>query len=501
MNIDGTKFTFRRGTRRDKRTGILVVPIVSEPALQIVTAVDRVCADAVSELLNSGAHGSEFGRIAHTTRGTGYRRVITVNLGRAEDLAPHRVRTAAGGVARWLINERAGEATVWVDGLLACNVEDAVGAWVGGMVQAGFRFRRHHRNGDAGPGRARLTLTAAESPRLKAAWRRVEEAEALAIAINTARGVAHEPGNILNPEGFATAAKELAATCGLKCNVHAVARLEKLGMGGLLAVGSGAQSPPCLVELVHKNAAQSRQTVALVGKAVTFDTGGYSLKTAAGMERFKFDKCGGVAVLGTLLAAAALELPCNLIGLIPVAENAVSEQAYRPGDIIRMMSGKSVEIISTDAEGRLILADTLTYAQQKHKPTQMIDLATLTGGVLVALGRQCAGLMSNDDTLAATLEEAGRRTHERLWRLPLWNDYRDLVRGSDADLKNSPGSRDAHAIAGGMFLKEFVDNSIPWAHLDISGVATVENAAGHNGRVATGFGVRLLIDHLRRQFA
>jgi leucyl aminopeptidase len=235
----------------------------------------------------------------------------------------------------------------------------------------------------------------------------------------------------------------------------------------------------------------------LVGKAITFDTGGYSIKPSAGLEWLKFDKCGGAAVLGVMKAAADLKLKCNLVGLIAAAENAISERAYRPGDILRMMNGKTVEVISTDAEGRLILADALWYGQTKLRPTTLIDVATLTGGVGVALGKVAAGLMANDDALANDLGEAARRAFEPLWRLPLWDEYKELLESTEADLKNVSTKREAHAIVGGMFLKEFVKPETPWAHLDIAAVATLEDGKGPTGKGATGFGVRLLVEFLR----
>ena len=206
-------------------------------------------------------------------------------------------------------------------------------------------------------------------------------------------------------------------------------------------------------------------------------------------------------MLGILKAAAALKLKCNLVGLVAAAENAISDTAYRPGDIIHMMSGKTVEVVSTDAEGRLILADALWYAQEKLKPTVLIDVATLTGGVGVALGTVAAGVLSNDDGLAGDLGEAGRRTHERLWRLPLWDDYRELIKSTEADLKNVSGKREAHCIVGGIFLKEFIRAGTPWAHLDIAAVAHLENGKGPTGKGATGFGVRLLVEFLRQRGA
>jgi leucyl aminopeptidase len=267
-----------------------------------------------------------------------------------------------------------------------------------------------------------------------------------------------------------------------------------MGMGGLLAVGRGAEHKPCLIRIDYRGAPRVRPNTVLVGKAITFDTGGYSIKPSAGLESMKFDKCGGATVLGIIKAAAALKLPCNLVGLVAAAENAVSQTAYRPGDILKMANGKTVEVISTDAEGRLILADALWYAQKYCKPTALIDFATLTGGVVTALGKTAAGLMSNDDTLSADLGESSRRTHERLWRLPLWDDYRELIKGTDSDIRNAGKKRFAHPIVGGIFLKEFVDDKVPWAHLDIAGPATDENE-----KEATGFGVRLIVDYLTRR--
>jgi leucyl aminopeptidase len=193
-----------------------------------------------------------------------------------------------------------------------------------------------------------------------------------------------------------------------------------------------------------------------------------------------------------------LGLPCNVAGVIGAAENAISERAYRPGDILTMASGKTVEVISTDAEGRLVLADALWYAQQHLNPTEIIDIATLTGGVTVALGKVAAGIMSTDDELAGVLGECGRAVHERLWRLPLWDEYRELIKGTDADIRNSSGKREAQAIVGGMFLKEFIARGMAWAHVDIAAVATLEESNSPTGKGATGFGVQLLVEYLRR---
>jgi leucyl aminopeptidase len=233
--------------------------------------------------------------------------------------------------------------------------------------------------------------------------------------------------------------------------------------------------------------------VVVVGKAITFDTGGYSLKNTKGMVGMKFDKCGGMAVLGIMKVVAALNLTTPVVGIIAAAENMISSFAYRPNDIITSLSGKTIEIISTDAEGRMVLSDALTYASTELKPRAIIDIATLTGGVVTALGKFRAGLMSNDNALAAELETAGDRTDEPLWRLPLDEEYFQLIKGTDSDIKNSAGVPLASSIVGGTFLNQFVMNDVPWAHIDIAGTATTE---ANGAKQATGFGVRLLVDYI-----
>jgi len=214
------------------------------------------------------------------------------------------------------------------------------------------------------------------------------------------------------------------------------------------------------------------------------------------MVGMKYDKAGGAAVLGVMQAAAALRLPISLVAIVAAAENMVSAEAYRPNDIIKTMSGKTIEIISTDAEGRVVLSDALTYAHTYYAPRAIIDVATLTGGIVVALGNVRAGLMSNQDALAADLLAAGERAHERLWRMPLDDEYFELIKGDDSDFKNSSGKREAHPIVGGIFLKQFVPDQVPWAHLDIAGPATTEKELPYCPKGATGFGVRLLVEYL-----
>ncbi len=500
MGRNGVEFSFSAGGRA-AGGDVLVVPLLVKPAppMELVSRVDATCDDAISELLELGAVGEEAGALAHTTRGGAYRRIVAVGLGAAEKLTLQQIRVAAAAAARWLIAEKRGGAALWVDGLVGCGVEGASACWAEAMALAGFRYAEHVAVEKPGPAKIAIELRASEAGHSTRVLPEMREAAVLASAVNYARRLAHDPPNVVDPETLADEVRQLARRARLKCTVIAAPRLKQMKMMGILAVGAGAAAQPCLIELEYRGSPRARSKIALVGKAVTFDTGGYSIKPADGLEKLKFDKCGAMAVLGTMLAASQLRLKCNLVGIIPAAENAISDRAYRPGDILRMYSGKTVEVTNTDAEGRLILADALWYAQEKHKPTHLIDLATLTGGVRVALGVVAAGLMSNDDNLAADLEEAGRRTHERLWRLPLWDEYRELIKGTDSDIKNSSGKRDAHSIVGGMFLKEFVRKETSWAHLDIAATATAEEPRPPLGKGATGFGVRLLVEFLRKR--
>jgi leucyl aminopeptidase len=269
-------------------------------------------------------------------------------------------------------------------------------------------------------------------------------------------------------------------------------KLREAGFGGLLAVARGSEQEPQFIILEHTG--EGGDPYVVVGKGVTFDAGGISLKPASGMEDMKYDMAGAAAVLGILEAAARLRVPERLIGLIPATENLPSGTALKPGDVIRGESGKSIEVVNTDAEGRLILSDTLSYSQRLG-PRAVIDLATLTGACVVALGHQAIGLMSTSDALSASLYSAGVRTGERVWRLPLWPAYRRQLDSDLADLKNA-GGRPAAAITAGSFLQAFVGET-EWAHLDIAGTAWAEEASGYQPKGATGVGVRLVLEWLR----
>ncbi|MFQ5888794.1 MAG: leucyl aminopeptidase [Gemmatimonadota bacterium] len=314
-----------------------------------------------------------------------------------------------------------------------------------------------------------------------------ERGRVLAEAQNFARDLVTLPGNVATPSYLAACAEEMAERHGLHVEAWGTERLQSEGFGALLAVARGSEEEPRF--LIIEYAGAEDRPVVLVGKGVTFDSGGISLKPAKGMEAMKYDMAGAAAVLGALRAAAELGLSRRIVGLVPATENLPSGSALKPADVIRGLSGRSIEVVSTDAEGRLILSDALSYATRLN-PTAVVDVATLTGACVVALGRHGIALMSNDDALAGALETAGARSGERVWRLPLWREYRKQLDSEIADLKNS-GGREAGTITAGWFLREFV-GEMPWAHLDIAGTAWAEEPRPWQPKGATGVGVRLL---------
>ena len=330
------------------------------------------------------------------------------------------------------------------------------------------------------------------APAARAAVRR---AQAVDETLREVRDLANRPANDLGPQELAAAARRLARRAGLACRIWGPAALKKEKCGALLAVARGSRRPGCLIRVAHAGRRGGKPLV-VVGKAMMFDTGGISLKPGKNMEWMKFDKSGGLAALATVLLAARLKLPRPVVAYIAAAENMPGGNATRPGDIVAARNGKTIEILNTDAEGRLMLADALSFAAEE-KPAAVVDIATLTGAVVIALGREATGLMANDDRLAAELTRSGEATGERLWPLPLWPEYDEMLKGAFADLKNI-GDGTAGTIAGGAFLKQFAPAGVPWAHLDIAGTAWLEAEQPHGAPGATLVPARLLADWAAR---
>ncbi|HET54173.1 MAG TPA: leucyl aminopeptidase [Ignavibacteria bacterium] len=322
----------------------------------------------------------------------------------------------------------------------------------------------------------------------------IKKSQKIMNAVKFTRDLVNEPPITLTPAELAKRTKIELTKVGVKVNVFNKKQLKEKKMNAILAVGSASPNDPCLIALNYKPKVKTKRKIVLVGKGVTYDTGGLSIKPTQGMLEMKADMAGGAAVIGIIKAAAELQLPYELIGIVPAVENTIDGNAYKPGDVIKTASGKSIEVKDTDAEGRIILADALEYAS-KQKPDEIIDFATLTGAVAVALGLYAAGLFTKNDKIADSLFSAGMRTYERVWRLPFWDDYNKLIDSDIADVSNL-GPRWGGAITAGKFLEKFVDEKIPWAHLDIAGTAIENDMNNYTKKWHTGFGVRLIIDYL-----
>lgn len=428
---------------------------------------------------------------------------IQVSVGNLDNLNAEILRRAGGAVAGWLNKNEIDQAGLDLELLSKVQVDGAYEAFITGLYLGSYRFDRYKNSDKKNSG----TVIHLFSDQPSLVEIQLRQAQIVADAVSLARDWGNEPANVINPESLANRCVKLANENDLRCVVLGEEELNDLGAFGILSVGYGSKTGSRLIilEYLGNPSRTVDKPLVLVGKAITFDTGGYSLKDKTGIVGMKYDKCGGMVVAGVMKAAASLGLEQPVVGIIAAAENMISSDAYRPNDIITMLSGKTVEIISTDAEGRMVLADALTYAQRNYDAKAIIDLATLTGGVVTALGRVRAGLMSNDDALAQELIRSGERVHERLWQLPMDAEYFELIRGTHSDLRNS-GGREAHPIMGGIFLRQFIDNGQLWAHLDIAGVASrkdapggigYEKAEGYLAPGATGFGIRILIDYLQ----
>jgi len=436
---------------------------------------------------------------------------VLLGLGTEKECSLERLRHAFGSLARQLRKADVGQAVLclatpqlrsrlskvgWKVAGEAVAVGWALGAYSYDVYKTARQKNRSRRT---------LTLTTREAPKEFTAG--LKTGEILAQAVNFGRDLSNTPANHLYPEKLAAEARKLARDCALSVRVLKKKDLERERMGALLGVAQGSARPPCMVVLEYrperKRVASGQKgakgakgfrklpTLALVGKAITFDAGGLSIKPARGMEEMKFDMAGGAAVLGAMKAIARLAPRLNVVAAVPSTENVIGDSAMRPGDIIRSASGKTIEIINTDAEGRLILADALQYVR-RFQPDFILDFATLTGACLVALGTRVSGMVTNHQKLGRQVFDAGERSGERVWQLPLYEEFLEATKSHVADLKNSAG-RYGGAITAGAFLSYFVGD-IPWCHLDIAGTAWAQRASGCFEQGATGVGTRLAVE-------
>jgi leucyl aminopeptidase len=445
----------------------------------------------LSELLASGEARRAFKSLA-LTHAEG-KRWLLVGLGARADFTAERARVAASTAAA-RARELSTRTLCWqlpVDTGPACAAAIVEGTLIGDYRFELFKSATEQDGASAPPKQLQRLILSGE-PGLEGV---LAEAAVVAEAVNRARDLQNRPGNDLTPSALGEYAAALGAQDpALSVEVEGRAQLSERGMGAFAAVAQGSAQEPALITMRYDGPGASGPTLGLVGKAVTFDSGGISLKPGAKMSEMKFDMSGGAAVIEAVAAIARLQLPITVLAVIGATENLPSGRAIKPGDIVTAANGKTIEINNTDAEGRLVLADCLCHAVAQGAE-RIVDLATLTGAVIVALGSTYAGLMSNDDELAGRLREAGERSGEILWRLPLHEEYSELIKGTYADLDNAPEARKAGTIVGASFLSNFV-GEVPWAHLDIAGSAW-DLGRAYVGKGASGYGVRLLVELAR----
>ncbi len=487
------EFSIRTLSPERAKSACVVVGVYQEKELSApARRVDQAAKGRLRAVLADlpGKAGSTL--VLRDLPGIAAERVLLVSLGARADFAEPAYRDAVRGAAAALRDLGAKDAALFLvdlrvgDRPLSWNVRHAVI----GARDAFYRFDQlKSQKKAAAPALGEIVLPLSPTAQLQQA---LAEAVATADGTDLAKTLGNQPPNICTPAYLADEARRLARQFKLGIEVLERKDMEKLGMGALLAVASGAHQPPKFIVLRYAGGAKSKRPVALVGKGITFDTGGISLKPAGEMDEMKYDMSGAGSVLGTLRALAGMKAPVNVVGIIPATENMPGGQATRPGDVVKTLSGQTVEILNTDAEGRLILCDALTYSE-RFNPEAVIDIATLTGACVIALGHVASGLFSNDERLAEEVREAGDDAWDRVWRMPIWDDYQEQLRSNFADMANI-GGRPGGSITAACYLSRFA-KKLRWAHLDIAGTAW----KGGREKGSTGRPVPLLVRFLLRR--
>lgn len=491
------KISVVSGTLEKLKTGAVILPVFEDgkPGREQERA-DRNLEMMISRLIKRGDFTARPGSVHLLYPGGSMaaERLILAGLGKRADLTLDRLRLAAGKAASHARSNGA-ESLVFASEGLGLDAEETAQALTEGSMLGLYRFLKYKTNDEKSKRKEikAVTLLTGASASVAAMRRGAAAGAVIAESAALARDLVTHPGADMTPTVLAGRAREIARQYGLKIQVLERKQIEKLGMGALLGVAAGSIQPPKFIIIEYRGGG-SRPFIALVGKSITFDSGGISIKPAENMDRMKDDMSGGAAVLGAIRNAAALKLKQNIVGLLPAAENMPGGSALKPGDVLRTLSGQTIEIVNTDSEGRLVLADALTYAC-RYKPSVIVDIATLTGACTIALGHEAAGMLGTADRYKQQLRAAGEKTGERVWELPLWESYYDLIKSDIADMKNT-GGRAASVITASALLSKFVQK-YPWVHIDIAATAWTEKDRPYTPKGATGIGVRLLTQFLR----
>ena len=456
------------------KTGCLVIGVYESAGLTSAgTALDKAAGKRLSAVLKAGDMSGKAGSslLLRDLPGIAAERVLLVGLGKNQTVSDKNYREAVRSATRALAQIGAADASFY---LLEATVGSRDAAWKAEQVvliamESQYRFDGYKGSPEKHtPALKHISLNAANKSEKNSVEEALRTSHAIAIGIAFAKDLGNTPPNVCTPTYLADAARKLVKTHGIKVDVLEQKDLQKLGMGSFLSVSQGSRTPPKFIIMEHKGGKKGAKPTVLVGKGITFDTGGISLKPAPDMDEMKYDMSGAGSVLGTMKAIALMKLPLNVVGLIPTCENMPDGNATRPGDIVKSMSGQTIEILNTDAEGRLILCDALTYAE-RFQPSAVVDIATLTGACVIALGNVASGMFANADGLADELSRAGDAAQDRVWRMPLWDDYQEQLRSNFADMANI-GGRPAGSVTAACFLSRFA-KKFDWGHLDVAGTA------------------------------
>ncbi len=494
------QFLIGNGGLDEARTGCIVVGVYAgRELLSAAAELDAASGRALDRVVARGDHEGRLGTtlLLHDLPNVASERVLLVGLGPEREFHEDAYRKALAAATGALRTTPAADATLCLH-LLSVEGRDA--AWkieqaVLALMDGTYRFDRLKSKPETRRALRKVFFHAPDRAEISAAEAAIGRSAAIGAGVVLAKDLGNLPGNLCTPAYLADQARELGARHGFEVQVHGREDIEKLGMGAFLAVARGSPQPPQLIVMEYRGGGEAASPpVVLVGKGITFDTGGISIKPAHEMDEMKFDMCGAASVFGAMRAAALMQLPLDVVGIVPAAENMPGGNAMKPGDVVTTMSGQTVEILDTDHEGRLVLCDALTYAE-RYEPAAVIDVATLTDSIVIALGDIATGVFSNDDALAREILAAGESAWDRAWQLPLWDAYQDKLESNFADFPNI-GPEAGGAITAACFLSRFA-RRFPWAHLDIAGTASKSGA----DKGATGRPVALLAHFLARRAA
>ncbi|MCG6551519.1 MAG: leucyl aminopeptidase [Candidatus Magnetominusculus sp. LBB02] len=478
----------------DVKADVLILPLTEDYEGALYSKLDKETDGLIKRVIETKEFTGKHSELTRLYTKTG--KVVLVGLGKAAEVTPERLRRAGGKVFLSPYLKGANVATAALstgifDELLKDSRHTAAFYFIEGGLLSRYEFKQYKKPEKEQQSNLKTLIV---SGGLGSSGTSLKWLNAVIPAVSFARDLVNTPSSDMTPTILAEQAKTLAGK-RVKVKILEADAAKKEGMGSYLSVAKGSVEPPKFIVIEYKGAASAKAApVAIIGKSITFDSGGISIKPADGMEKMKYDMAGGAAALGIIKAAALLQLPMNLIAILPATENMPSGSATRPGDVVTAITGKTIEILNTDAEGRLVLADAIGYAIKHYKPSAIIDMATLTGACSIALGNEAAAMMGNNDALMDKLKKASAETYERVWQMPLYEEYKDYLKSDVADIKNI-GGRTGGLVTAAYFLSEFVTDT-PWVHLDIASTAFTDKDKPYICKGATGIGVRLVMDYL-----